>query len=59
MVLPNSRAVPSLTGSNPVSIFMVVVLPHPFEPRKPKISPFLIRKLTSSTATKPLNRRVK
>ena len=29
----------SLAGSRPVSIFMVVDLPQPFEPRKPKISP--------------------
>ena len=28
-----------MTGSSPVIIFMVVVFPQPFEPRKPKISP--------------------
>ena len=42
----------------PVSIFMVVVLPQPFEPRKPKISPRSMRKLTWSTATKSPKRRV-
>ena len=37
--MPNSLAQPSVAGRNPVSIFMVVDLPQPFEPRKPKISP--------------------
>ncbi len=32
----NSLASPSDAGNRPVSIFMVVVLPQPFEPRKPK-----------------------
>ena len=31
---PNSSASPSLGGSRPVSIFIVVVLPQPFEPTK-------------------------
>ena len=44
--------------SNPVIIFMVVVFPQPFEPRKPKISPRSMRTLTWSTATKSPNRRV-
>ena len=43
---PNSIALPSVGGSRPVSIFIVVDLPQPFEPRKPKISPFSMRKLT-------------
>jgi hypothetical protein len=30
--LPNSQASPSLAGSRPVSIFMVVDLPQPLEP---------------------------
>ena len=38
--------VPSLAGSSPVSIFMVVDLPQPLEPRKPKISPRWMRKST-------------
>ena len=33
-------------GSRPVSIFIVVLLPQPLEPRKPKISPRSMRKLT-------------
>src|SRR5262249_43861597 len=41
---PKSLAEPSLTGRSPVSIFMVVVLPEPLEPRKPKISPRAMRK---------------
>ena len=56
---PNSQARPSLAGSRPVSIFMVVDLPQPFEPRKPKISPLRMRKLTWSTATKSPKRMVR
>ena len=56
---PNSSASPSLGGRRPVSIFMVVVLPQPFEPRKPKISPRSMVKLTWSTAVKSPNRRVR
>jgi len=37
---------------------MVVDLPQPFEPRKPKISPFSMRKLTWSTAVKAPKRLV-
>ena len=44
--LPNSVAVPSVGGSSPVSIFIVVDLPQPFEPRKPKISPRSIDSVT-------------
>ena len=33
-------------GSKPVSIFMVVDLPQPLEPKKPKISPRWMRKST-------------
>ncbi len=55
---PKSRAVPSVGGSNPVSIFIVVVLPQPFEPRKPKISPRSMRKFTWSTAVKSPKRWV-
>ena len=52
---PNSSAVPSVGGNRPVSIFMVVVLPQPFEPRNPKISPRSMRKSTWFTATKSPN----
>ena len=41
-----ASASPSVAGSRPVSIFIVVVLPQPLEPRKPKISPRSMRKLT-------------
>ena len=41
----------SMTGAlMPVIIFMVVVLPAPLGPIKPKISPFLISRLSESTA---------
>ena len=56
--LPNNSASPSLGGSRPVSIFMVVVLPEPFEPTKPKISPRSMVKLTRSTAVKSPKRQV-
>jgi hypothetical protein len=49
---------PSLAGSRPVSIFIVVDLPQPLEPRKPKISPRRMRKDTLSTATKSPKRMV-
>ncbi|MNT52234.1 hypothetical protein D3C72_1892490 [compost metagenome] len=57
--LPNSQALPSVAGSKPVSIFMVVDLPQPFEPRKPKISPRPMRKFTWSTAVKSPKRMVR
>ena len=37
--LDHALASPSLAGNRPVSIRIVVVLPLPLEPRKPKISP--------------------
>ena len=58
-VRPNSQASPSLAASRPVSIFMVVVLPQPLDPRKPKISPRAMVKLTLSTAVKSPNRIVR
>ena len=57
--LPKSLAWPSVASSRPVSIFMVVDLPQPLEPRKPKISPRRIRKLTRSTAVKAPKRMVR
>jgi|GEM_PF-5855555 hypothetical protein len=56
---PNSVALPSVGGSRPVSIFIVVDLPQPLEPKKPKISPRSIVKETWSTATKSPKRRVR
>src|SRR5436853_336315 len=49
---PSTRAEPPLSGKRPVSILMTVVFPLPLGPRKPKISPFSTRKLTSLTAVK-------
>src|SRR5438477_5335277 len=49
---PSTRAAPALSGRRPVSILMTVVFPLPLGPRKPKISPFSTRKLTSLTAVK-------
>ncbi|MNV01740.1 hypothetical protein D3C71_919580 [compost metagenome] len=51
-VRPKSFASPSLAARSPVNIFIVVDLPQPLEPRKPKISPRGIWKLTLSTAVK-------
>src|SRR5947207_6812686 len=45
-------ALPSVAGMKPVRIRIVVVLPAPLGPRKPRISPRSTRKLTSSTAVK-------
>ena len=59
MGCPKSVASPSLAGKSPVSIFMVVDLPQPLDPRKPKISPRSIDILTSFTAVKLPNRRVR
>ena len=44
-------AVPPLGSSSVQSILIVVVLPAPFGPSSPKISPALISKLTPLTAT--------
>ena len=55
---PNSSASPELGGSRPVSIFIVVLLPQPLEPRKPKISPWRIENDALSTAVNVPNRRV-
>ena len=46
-------------AAGPVSIFMVVDLPQPLEPRKPKISPRSIDSVTWSTAVKLPKRRVR
>src|SRR5260370_6093124 len=56
---PSTRASPPLRGKRPVSILMTVVLPLPLGPRKPKISPFSTRKLTSLTAVKLPKRRTR
>ncbi len=47
---PATIAVPLLGGTSVVSMRMRVLLPAPFGPRRPKISPFCTVKLTLSTA---------
>ena len=56
---PKSLASPSVAGRSPVSIFIVVDFPQPLEPRKPKISPRPMAKLTRFTAVKEPNRLVR
>ena len=47
---PQTTAVPDVGVRKPVIIFMVVDLPAPFGPRKPRTSPFATEKEMSSTA---------
>jgi len=49
---------PSVGASRPQSMRMVVLFPAPFGPRKPKISPRAVSKLTWSTAVNLPKRRV-
>src|SRR5262245_19957133 len=56
---PPTIAVPEVGASSPHSIRIVVDLPAPCLPRKPKISPRRTSKLTSSTATNWPKRRVR
>ena len=49
---PSTTAVPEVGFSSPHSMRMVVDLPAPFAPRKPKISPRSTSKLMRSTAVK-------
>src|SRR5260370_12966688 len=56
---PSTWALRPLRGKRPVSILMTVVFPLPLGPRKPKISPFSTRKLTSLTAVKLPKRRTR
>src|SRR5215470_13506312 len=57
--MPWTVASPPERGSSPVSILMTVVLPLPFGPRKPKISPLCTVKLMSLTAVKLPKRRMR
>ena len=50
---PASVAVPSSAGSTPFSTLNSVVLPAPFGPMMPRISPSATAKLTSLTALRP------
>src|ERR1700722_17282871 len=59
MSRPLKRIVPLVGGRNAVSRLKQVVLPAPFGPINAWIWPVLTRKVTLSTATKPLNSRVR
>jgi len=48
--MPNTERVPEVLGEMQVIIFIVVVLPAPFGPRNPKISPFFTVKWMPATA---------
>ena len=56
---PATRSVPPVAGSRPQSMRNVVVLPAPFGPSRPKISPRRTSKLTWSTAVKAPNLRTR
>ena len=55
---PRISIVPALGSSSPVSILMVVDLPAPFGPRKPKNCPGATLNVTFSTAVSAPKRRV-
>ena len=57
-VWPRISTDPALGSSSPVSILMVVDLPAPFGPRKPKNCPGATVNVTSSTAVSSPKRRV-
>src|SRR5882672_1819719 len=48
---PNRKASPLVASTNPNRTFMVVVLPAPLGPRKPKTSPAFTRRFRPFTAT--------
>ena len=56
---PPTTAVPEVGFRRPQSMRMVVDLPAPLLPRKPKISPWCTSNDTWSTATNLPNRRVR
>src|SRR5215831_9634674 len=57
--MPPTIAVPDVGFNSPHSILIVVDLPAPLLPRKPKISPRATSNVTLSTATKSPNRLVR
>src|ERR1035438_7504201 len=59
MEKPATRASPEEGGNSVVSILIVVVLPAPLEPSKPKTSPALTARVTASTAVNAPKRRVR
>jgi len=59
MEKPATRASPEEGGNRVVSILIVVVLPAPLEPSKPKTSPALTERVSVSTAVNAPKRRVR
>src|ERR1039458_327230 len=59
MEKPATRASPEEGANSVVSILIVVVLPAPLEPSKPKTSPALTERVRASTAVNALKRRVR
>ena len=57
MSWPSKRTRPRLAGCTPVIMLISVVLPAPFGPIRPRISPCATEKLTPSTALSPPKRR--
>ena len=55
---PRTRSVPSVTGEMQATMRMVLVLPAPLGPRKPKAWPGETSKSTASTAVKSPKRLV-
>src|SRR6516164_4956987 len=55
---PSNSILPAVGASSPVSILMVVDLPAPFGPRKPKNCPACTRRSTAFTAVSDPNVRV-
>ena len=53
MSVPSNRILPLVTGYMPVHMLKKVVLPAPFGPMMPKMSPSQICMFTSSTAFRP------
>src|ERR1019366_2782231 len=56
---PATRASPEEGGNSVVSILIVVVLPAPLDPSKPKTSPALTARVIPSTAVNAPKRRVR
>ena len=59
MEKPATRASPDVGGNSVVSILIVVVLPAPLEPSRPKTSPALTESVSASTAVNAPKRRVR
>src|ERR1022692_2901543 len=59
MEKPATLASPEEGGNRVVSILIVVVLPAPLDPSKPKTSPALTNRVIASTAVNAPKRRVR